>query len=110
MGMFRKRSIRYPLLYLSILSIVTAALLFYVNIWVGLLYVVVAGALLYYGWKVEQIAYIETEKHIESLSFRMKKVGEEAFLHMPFGIVLVDDQYKIEWAIPSCWMQRKRRA
>ena len=100
MGMFRKRSIRYPLLYLSILSIVTAALLFYVNIWVGLLYVVVAGALLYYGWKVEQIAYIETEKHIESLSFRMKKVGEEAFLHMPFGIVLVDDQYKIEWANP----------
>ena len=100
MGMFRKRSIRYPLLYLSILSIATAALLFYVNIWVGLLYVVVAGALLYYGWKVEQIAYIETEKHIESLSFRMKKVGEEAFLHMPFGIVLVDDQYKIEWANP----------
>ncbi len=100
MGMFRKRSIRYPLLYLSILSIVTAALLFYVNIWVGLLYVVVAGALLYYGWKVEQLAYIETEKHIESLSFRMKKVGEEAFLHMPFGIVLIDDQHKIEWANP----------
>ncbi len=100
MGIFRKRPIRYPLLYLSMLSIVTAALLFYVNIWVGLLYVVVAGALLYYGWKVEQIAYIETEKHIESLSFRMKKVGEEAFLHMPFGIVLIDDQYKIEWANP----------
>lgn len=100
MGIFRKRSIRYPLLYLSILSIATAALLFYVNIWVGLVYVVVAGAFLYYGWKAEKIAYLETEKHIESLSFRMKKVGEEAFLHMPFGIVLVDDQYKIEWANP----------
>ena len=100
MGIFRKRLIRYPLLYLSILSIVTAALLFYVNIWVGLVYVVVAGAFLYYGWKAEQIAYLETEKHIESLSFRMKKVGEEAFLHMPFGIVLIDDQYNIEWANP----------
>ena len=100
MGIFRKRLIRYPLLYLSILSIATAALLFYVNIWVGLVYVVVAGAFLYYGWKAEQIAYLETEKHIESLSFRMKKVGEEAFLHMPFGIVLIDDQYNIEWANP----------
>lgn len=100
MGIFRKRSIRYPLLYLSILSVVTAALLFYVNIWVGLGYIVAAGIILYYGWKVEQIAYIETEKHIESLSFRLKKVGEEAFLHMPFGIILVDDQYKIEWANP----------
>ncbi len=100
MGIFRKRSIRYPLLYLSILSVVTAALLFYVNIWVGLGYIVAAGIILYYGWKVEQIVYIETEKHIESLSFRLKKVGEEAFLHMPFGIILVDDQYKIEWANP----------
>ncbi len=100
MGIFRKRLIRYPLLYLSILSIATAALLFYVNIWVGLVYVVIAGAFLYYGWKAEQIAYLETEKHIESLSFRMKKVGEEAFLHMPFGIVLIDDQYNIEWANP----------
>ena len=100
MGIFRKRSIRYPLLYLSILSVVTAALLFYVNIWIGLGYIAVAGALLYYGWKVEQLAYIETEKHIESLSFRLKKVGEEAFLQMPFGIILIDEQYKIEWANP----------
>lgn len=100
MGIFRKRSIRYPLLYLSILSVVTAALLFYVNIWAGLGYIAIAGVLLYYGWKVEQIVYIETEKHIESLSFRLKKVGEEAFLHMPFGIILIDDQYKIEWANP----------
>lgn len=100
MGISKKRSIRYPLLYLSILSIVTAALLLYVNIWVGLGYIAIAGALLYYGWKVEKAVYIETEKHIESLSFRLKKVGEEAFLHMPFGIILIDDQYKIEWANP----------
>ncbi|WP_431028510.1 DHH family phosphoesterase [Lysinibacillus sp. LZ02] len=100
MGMFRKRMIRYPLLYVSILSVVTAALLCVVNIWMGLIYIGVAGVLLYYGWTVEKNIYVETEKHIESLSFRMKKVGEEAFLHMPFGILLIDDEYKIEWANP----------
>lgn len=100
MGIFRKRIIRYPLLYLSILSVITAALLFAVNIWIGLVYIVAAGALLYYGWAVEKMIYVETEKHIESLSFRMKKVGEEAFLHMPFGILLIDDDYKVEWANP----------
>ncbi|MFF5996396.1 DHH family phosphoesterase [Lysinibacillus sp. KU-BSD001] len=100
MGIFRKRMIRYPLLYVSILSVVTAALLCVVNIWMGLIYIGVAGILLYYGWKVEKNIYVETEKHIESLSFRMKKVGEEAFLHMPFGILLIDDEYKIEWANP----------
>ena len=100
MGIFRKRIIRYPLLYLSILSVITAALLCVVNIWIGLVYIVVAGALLYYGWTVEKIIYVETEKYIESLSFRMKKVGEEAFLHMPVGILLINDEYKIEWANP----------
>ena len=100
MGIFRKRIIRYPLLYLSILSVITAALLFVLNIWIGLVYIVVAGALLYYGWTVEKIIYVETEKYIESLSFRMKKVGEEAFLHMPVGILLINDEYKVEWANP----------
>lgn len=100
MGIFRKRIIRYPLLYLSILSVITAALLCFVNIWIGVVYIVVAGAILYYGWTVEKIIYVEMEKHIESLSFRMKKVGEEAFLHMPVGILLIDDEYKIEWANP----------
>ena len=100
MGIFRKRIIRYPLLYLSILSVITATLLCVVNIWIGLVYIVVAGAILYYGWIVEKMIYVETEKHIESLSFRMKKVGEEAFLHMPVGILLIDDEYKIEWANP----------
>ena len=100
MGIFRKRIIRYPLLYLSILSVITAALLCVVNIWFGLVYIVVAGALLYYGWIIEKVIYVETEKHIESLSFRMKKVGEEAFLHMPVGILLINDEYKVEWANP----------
>ena len=100
MGIFRKRIIRYPLLYLSILSVITAALLFVLNIWIGLVYIVVAGALLYYGWTVEKVIYVETEKYIESLSFRMKKVGEEAFLHMPVGILLINDEYKVEWANP----------
>jgi len=40
------------------------------------------------------------QKSIESISFRMKKVGEEALLEMPIGILLVNDQYEIEWSNP----------
>lgn len=100
MGDFRKRTIRYPLFLLSIFLVVTAALLFTVNVWVGLAYSFVLIALQYYVWTVEKSMYIETEKHIESLSFRLKKVGEEAFLQMPFGILLVDNEQMIEWANP----------
>ena len=33
-----------------------------------------------YAWTIEQRVYEETEKHIETLSYRMKKVGEEALI------------------------------
>ncbi len=100
MGIFRKRTIRYPLLYISILLIITAAFLCTVNLWGGLAYFIVSGLILYHLWTVEKVTYEETEKHIETLSYRLKKVGEEAFLQMPVGILLLDEEYKIEWSNP----------
>ncbi|MFJ8459972.1 MULTISPECIES: DHH family phosphoesterase [Lysinibacillus] len=100
MGTFRKRPIRYPLFVLSIFGIVTFVLLCIWNIGVGIGYGVGFVLLMAYTWKVEQITFEETEKHIESISFRMKKVGEEALLEMPIGILLVNEQYEIEWSNP----------
>src|SRR5699024_11989685 len=31
---------------------------------------------------------------------RIKKVGEEALLEMPIGIILYSDDYQVEWANP----------
>ena len=42
----------------------------------------------------------QTEAYISSLSHRIKRVGEEALLEMPFGIILYNDHYKIDWANP----------
>lgn len=41
-----------------------------------------------------------TEKYIATLSYRVKKVSEEALLKMPFGIVLYSDDYEVEWSNP----------
>jgi len=100
MGTFRKRPIRYPLFVLSIFGIVTFVLLCIWNIGIGIGYGVGFVLLMAYTWKVEKITFEETEKHIESISYRMKKVGEEALLEMPIGILLVNDQYEIEWSNP----------
>lgn len=100
MGIIRRRLIRFPLILLSVLAIVAATLLLFQNVWLSVGFIVVTMALLIYTWKVEKLTYLETEKHIESLSFRMKKVGEEAFLELPIGILLINDQYAIEWANP----------
>ncbi len=97
---FRKRTIRYPLLVLSILGMMAAALLLMESFWMGLLFtllfVVTAGV----AWKLEDRTYIETEKHIETLSYRVKKVGEEALLELPIGIILINEKNSIEWANP----------
>lgn len=67
---------------------------------VGLLFALLVIGVFLYAWIIEQRVYDETERHIETLSYRMKKVGEEALLEMPIGIILINDQYIIEWANP----------
>ncbi len=42
----------------------------------------------------------ETEEYISTLSHRVKKVGEEALLEMPFGIILYNEEFMVEWTNP----------
>lgn len=41
-----------------------------------------------------------TEQYVSTLSYRVKKVGEEALLEMPVGIILYSEDREIEWANP----------
>lgn len=97
---FRKRPIRYPLVLFMLLGGVASYLLLSNNTLVGLLFALLVIGVSIYAWILEQRVYQETEKHIETLSYRLKKVGEEALLEMPIGIILINDQYIIEWANP----------
>lgn len=97
---FRKRPIRYPLILFMLLGGVASYLLLSNNLFVGLLFVLLVIGVSVYAWILEKRVYEETEKHIETLSYRMKKVGEEALLEMPIGIILINDQHIIEWANP----------
>ena len=97
---FRKRPIRVPLFFLSLLGLISALLLLFWHIWIGIIVALLFATVLLIGWQVEKRLYEETEKHIETLSYRMKRVGEEALLEMPIGILLVNEHWTIEWANP----------
>ncbi|MEK5040641.1 DHH family phosphoesterase [Sporosarcina sp. FSL K6-3457] len=97
---FRKRAIRYPLAALSVLGIMAAVLLLLSQSWLGLLFAILFMIAVGVAWKIEEQTYVETEKHIETLSYRMKKVGEEALLELPIGILLINEKNVIEWANP----------
>jgi c-di-AMP phosphodiesterase-like protein len=100
MDTYRKRLIRHPLMYLTVMGLLGAILLSFWSIWAGVAYAAAMAIGIIYAWRIEKITFSHTEKHIESLSFRMKKVGSEALLEMPIGILLINDKYMIEWANP----------
>ena len=100
MDTYRKRRILYPLLHLAVFGLVGIVGLFLLNIWVGAAFALLVTLIIFYDWKTERIAYFAIEKYIESLAFRMKKVGQEVLLEMPIGIVLINDKFEIEWANP----------
>jgi c-di-AMP phosphodiesterase-like protein len=84
------------------------------------------GVLAYYNWVIALVGLLilaglfyltlrmvekkqrKTEEYITTLSYRLKKVGEEALLEMPIGIMLFNEDYYIEWTNPflaSCFSE-----
>ncbi len=100
MTFFRKRTIRYPMAGLSLLGMTAAVYLIMYQFWFGLIYSVLFIAIIGVTWTIEDQTYLETEKHIKMLSHRLKKVGEEALLELPIGIILINDKKVVEWANP----------
>jgi c-di-AMP phosphodiesterase-like protein len=101
-----KRSIRYPFYGLTGITVVLLIILFMYN-WIlslaGLLAMVLP---IYYMFSIDRRQRKELEDYIATLSYRIKRVGEEALLEMPIGIMLINDEYVIEWTNPflaSCF-------
>ncbi|WP_077329782.1 DHH family phosphoesterase [Virgibacillus siamensis] len=82
------------------LSIVLLVFIWYYHWTLGLIMTVLFAASFYYSILTERTNRNRTEQYISTLSHRIKRVGEEALLEMPIGIILFNDDYKIEWANP----------
>ncbi|MDC3415052.1 DHH family phosphoesterase [Terrihalobacillus insolitus] len=97
---FKKPTMSNHLWIIYAISIVLLGFIWYYQWILGLLMTLFLGASFYYSIKTEQQLISETERYITTLSHRVKKVGEEALLEMPIGIVLFSEEYVIEWANP----------
>lgn len=95
-----KRSIRYPIFGLMGITVVLLGILAYYNWLFALIGLFLAILPFYYLFQLNQKHRKETEEYISTLSYRVKKVGEEALMEMPIGIMLINDDYYIEWTNP----------
>ncbi|MBM7653811.1 DHH family phosphoesterase [Neobacillus cucumis] len=107
---FEKRSIRYPFYGLIGVTMILLVILYLYN-WIlsvaGLLLMLVP---LYFMFVIDRRERKEMEEYISTLSYRVKKVGEEALMEMPIGIMLINEEYYIEWTNPyltSCFDEVK---
>ncbi|MDQ0271947.1 DHH family phosphoesterase [Cytobacillus purgationiresistens] len=101
-----KRSIRYALFGLIGVAVVLLGILAYYNWVLSLIGLLLFGLPFYLLFKLDFEQRKETEEYISTLSYRVKKVGEEALMEMPIGIMLINDEYYIEWTNPfmaSCF-------
>ncbi|MBT2756489.1 DHH family phosphoesterase [Mesobacillus foraminis] len=101
-----RRQIRYPLYGLIAVILVLLGILSYYNMIAGGIGYLLTGLLIYFIFQMNYKMKKETEAYISTLSYRVKKVGEEALMEMPIGIMLINDDYYIEWTNPfisSCF-------
>jgi c-di-AMP phosphodiesterase-like protein len=103
---YEKPFIRYPLFALIGLTAISIIIIFYYQWMIGVAGVILLGAILFLLKIADKKLKVEMETYISTLSYRLKRVGEEALMEMPIGIMLFNEHYHIEWTNPfltSCF-------
>src|SRR3954452_12237160 len=104
----KKQSMSYLLYGLIGVTVVILGLVAYYNWILSIAGFILSGVFSFFILLLDQRQKKEMEDYIATLSYRVKKVGEEALMEMPIGIILINDDYYIEWANPfisSCFSE-----
>ena len=104
----KEYSIKSPLYGVLAAVVLLLGVLAYYNWVIALVGLLILAGLFYLTLRMVEKKQRKTEEYITTLSYRLKKVGEEALLEMPIGIMLFNDDYYIEWTNPflaSCFSE-----
>ncbi len=82
------------------LSIILLGFIYYFQWIIGIVMTILLGLAIYHSVRTEHRLQSLAEKYITTLSYRVKKAGEEALNEMPIGILLYSEEYEIEWTNP----------
>src|SRR5699024_1579105 len=96
----RKRVLNNHLFIIYLLAIILVSIVCYYQWILGLVLAVCVIASFYYTFQREKRILNSTKSYISTLSHRLEKVGAEALLEMPIGIVLYNNEFEIEWINP----------
>ncbi len=86
--------------FLYIVATILSVTMIFYQWMIGVALTVVLLIIIVLSLRAEDRLRRKTEQYVSTLSYRVKKVGEEALLEMPIGIILYSDDRQIEWANP----------
>ena len=97
----RNKHLRIIAVFLLILSLVCATLVFIVNAWLGI--IVLLLILLTIGLSFMTLKQVmqDTTHYISDLSYKIKRSEQEALLKMPIGILMLNDLAEVVWVNPT---------
>lgn len=98
--MQRKRLLDNHLWMMYILLAILLAILFYFDWMIGMGGTVLFIFSLFFSIHQEKKRRAEIQKEIQDISTRVQVVSREVLNELPFGIILYDEDYKIEWVNP----------
>lgn len=99
-SLFKISKFSNHIVIIYVLSFILLGVTWYVQWIIGLIMTVMLGVSLFYSIRSEKNLLNEREEYITTISHRVKKVGEEALLEMPIGIVLYSEAFQVEWTNP----------
>jgi c-di-AMP phosphodiesterase-like protein len=83
-----------------LLALVSAVILWYFQWPLGLILLILVFLSFSYTVQKEKGRRKEIGEYIAALSHRVQRVGDEALLEMPFGILLYNEEFEVEWSNP----------
>lgn len=96
----KKSAIDSHIWIIYLLALVSAVVLWYFQWPLGLILFIFVLLSFSYTIQKEKRRRKETGEYIAALSHRVQRVGDEALLEMPFGIVLYNKEFEVEWSNP----------
>ncbi len=89
----------HSIIYL-LLSVIFIGYLFYYNWMLAFIGLVILLVIIYLTYRTE-VAFRENLKHyLETISYRVKKTGTDVLQNLPIGMILYDEEGKVEWHNP----------
>lgn len=83
-----------------IVAIILLAVIFYYQWIIGIVATITVALLSLYVIQSEKRLLEDVSEYVNHISYQIEQAGEEVFFRIPFGIIIYNDAYNIEWINP----------